>query len=122
MAKTTDDGRSRVLVAPHGARRLPPVTPGDILWHDFMEPIALTKYRLAHDIGVPPQRIGAIVNGKRSITADTDLRLCRYFGLSEGYWLRLQTAHDLEKARPEIAEELSRIVPRPMPDAIDEID
>ncbi len=90
-------------------------TPGDLLWHEFMEPLGLTKYRLAKEIGVPPQRIGAIINGKRSITADTCLRLCRYFGLSEGYWLRCQNLHDLEKARREIFDELNAIVPRPAP-------
>ena len=94
------------------AKRLPPSTPGDLLWHDFMEPLGLTKYRLAKDIGVPPQRIGQIIAGKRSITADTCLRLCRYFGLSDGFWLRAQAAHDLREARLDIAEELDRIVPR----------
>ena len=102
------------MVATARARRAP-VTPGQLLWHDFMEPIGLTKYRLAKEIGVPPQRIGAIINGKRSISADTCLRLCRYFGLSEGYWLRCQNLHDLEKARREIADELEAIVPRPVP-------
>ena len=90
-------------------------TPGDLLWHEFMEPLGLTKYRLAKEIGVPPQRIGAIINGKRSITADTCLRLCRYFGLSEGYWLRAQNHSDLRRAKLAIADELDAIVPRPAP-------
>ena len=68
-------------------RPVRPVSPGEMLEEEFLEPLGLTKYRLAKDIGVPPQRIGDIVAGKRAITADTDLRLCRYFGLSDGWWL-----------------------------------
>jgi len=68
-------------------RTVPPVSPGEMLDEEFLKPLGLTKYRLAKDIGVPPQRIGDIVAGKRAITADTDLRLCRYFGLSDGGWL-----------------------------------
>ncbi|MBU6213758.1 MAG: HigA family addiction module antidote protein [Actinomycetales bacterium] len=98
-----------------GEKRRASVTPGELLWHEFMEPIGLTKYRVAKEIGVPPQRIGAIINGKRSITADTCLRLCRYFGLSEGYFLRAQIAHDLQEARLDIMDELDRIVPLPAP-------
>jgi len=71
----------------------------------------LTKYRLAKDIGVPAQRIGHTVAGKRAITADTDLRLCRFFGLSNGYWLRAQVAHDTEIARETLADELKKIKP-----------
>ena len=66
--------------------------PGDILKHEFLETTGLSQNRLAHAIGVPPNRIHAIVSGARSITADTDLRLCRFFGLSEGYFLRLQNS------------------------------
>lgn len=69
------------------ARVLDPVTPGELLWEEFMSPMGLSRYRLGKEIGVPAQRIGDIVNGKRAITADTDLRLCRFFGLSNGYWL-----------------------------------
>jgi addiction module HigA family antidote len=90
---------------------LDPVTPGEILLEEFLAPLGITKYRLAKDIGVPPQRIGEIVAGRRSITADTDLRLCRYFGLSNGYWLRAQAAHDTEIALQALAEELARIKP-----------
>ena len=68
-------------------RTVPPVSPGEMLDEEFLKPLGLTKYRLAKDIGVPPQRIGDIVAGKRAITADTDLRLCRYFGLSDGWWV-----------------------------------
>lgn len=91
--------------------KLPPVTPGQLLWEDFLVPMGISRYRLAKDIGVPAQRIGDIVAGKRSITADTDLRLCKYFGLSEGYWLRAQVLADLEETKTMIEEELERIIP-----------
>ncbi len=71
-------------------KMLNPVSPGEMLKEEFLEPLGMTMYRLAKEIGVPAQRIGDIVAGKRSITADTDLRLCRFFGLSDGWWLRLQ--------------------------------
>jgi addiction module HigA family antidote len=67
-----------------------PVTPGELLNEEFLLPLGITKYRLAKEIGVPAQRIGEIVAGRRAITADTDLRLCKYFGLSTCYWLRVQ--------------------------------
>jgi addiction module HigA family antidote len=88
-----------------------PVTPGEMLDEEFLKPLGLTKYRLAKDIGVPPQRIGDIVAGKRSITADTDLRLCKYFGLSDGWWLRGQANYDTAMAREAMGEELARILP-----------
>jgi addiction module HigA family antidote len=69
-------------------RTIAPVTPGEMLEEEFSKPLGLTKYRLARDTGVPRQRIGDIVSGKRAITADTDLRQYRYFGLSDGWWLR----------------------------------
>ena len=93
------------------AKQLAPVTPGDILAEDFLGPMGITKYRLAKEIDVPPQRIGDIVAGKRSITADTDLRLCKFFGLSEGYWLRAQVAYDIEVARRSLKPQLARIQP-----------
>ena len=71
-------------------KMLNPVSPVEMLMEEFLEPLGMTIYRLAKEIGVPAQRIGDIVAGKRSITADTDLRLCRFFGLSDGWWLRLQ--------------------------------
>ena len=92
-------------------RKLPPVTPGELLWEEFLSPMGITKYRLAKEIHVPPQRIGDIVAGRRSITADTDLRLCRFFGLSDGYWLRAQVAHDTEVARDALADEIASIRP-----------
>ena len=93
------------------ARVLVPVTPGELLWEEFMSPMGLTRYRLAKEIDVPAQRIGDIVNGKRAITADTDLRLCRFFGLSDGYWLRAQTAYEIEVAQRELAPVLKKIKP-----------
>jgi addiction module HigA family antidote len=80
-----------------------------MLDEEFLNPLGLTKYRLAKDIGVPPQRIGDIVAGKRAITADTDLRLCRYFGLSDGWFLRGQASYDTAMAREALSEELDRI-------------
>ena len=90
-------------------RTMPPVSPGEMLAEEFLMPLGLTKYRLAKDIGMPPQRIGDIVAGKRAVTADTDLQLCRYFGLSDGWWLRGQAAHDTAIARDAMSVELSRI-------------
>jgi addiction module HigA family antidote len=78
--------------------KLKAVTPGELLLNEFLIPMELSQYRLAKEIGVPPQRIGEIVGGQRSVTADTDLRLCRFFGLSNGYWLRAQAAYDTEVA------------------------
>lgn len=92
-------------------RDIPPVTPGEMLDEEFLKPLGLTKYRLAKDIGVPAQRIGDIVAGKRSITADTDLRLCKYFGLSDGWWLRGQANYDTAMAREVMGEELAKIRP-----------
>ena len=92
-------------------RKLKSVTPGELLWEEFLLPLGITKYRVAKEIGVPAQRIGEIVAGRRAITADTDLRLCRFFGLANGYWLRAQAAHDTEVAAKAIAAELKRIKP-----------
>ena len=86
-----------------------PVSSGEMLEEEFLKPLGLTKYRLAKDIGVSPQRIGDIVAGKRAITADTDLRLCRYFGLSDGWWLRGQANYDMAVARESMGEALARI-------------
>jgi addiction module HigA family antidote len=92
-------------------RKLKPVTPGELLLEEFLRPLAISRYRLAKEIGVPAQRIGDIVAGKRAITADTDLRLCRFFGLSNGYWLRAQAAHDTEVAERSLGPVLARIKP-----------
>ena len=88
-----------------------PVTPGELLEEELLKPLGISKYRLAKEIGVPAQRIGEIVAGRRAITADTDLRLCRYFGFSNGYWLRAQAAYDTEIALQTLAEELANIQP-----------
>ncbi len=82
-----------------------------MLDEEFLKPLGLTKYRLAKSIDVPAQRIDDIVAGKRGITAETDLRLCRFFGLSEGWWLRLQGSHDTAIARRKIGKALEKIVP-----------
>ena len=90
-------------------RTVAPVSPGEMLEEEFLKPLGLSKYRLAKDIGVPPQRIGDIVAGKRAVTADTDLRLCRYFGMSDGWWLRGQAAYDTAMARQTMGATLARI-------------
>ncbi|MEI6667561.1 MAG: HigA family addiction module antitoxin [Acidobacteriota bacterium] len=91
--------------------KLKPVTPGELLRHEFLAPMGISNYRLAKEIGVPAQRIGEIVAGRRVVTADTDLRLCRFFGLSNGYWLRAQAAHDTEVAEGVLAKTLQKIKP-----------
>lgn len=90
-------------------RRLKPVTPGELLLEEFLKPLGISQYRLAKEICVPAQRIGEIVKGNRAITADTDLRLCRFFGLSNGYWLRAQAAHDIEVAERALGMKLTKI-------------
>ena len=85
--------------------------PGDILKQEFLNEIGLSQNRLARAIGVSGNRIHGIVRGKRDVTADTDLRLCKFFGLSEGYFLRLQNAHDTLEAKRHIASEIARIKP-----------
>jgi antitoxin HigA-1 len=90
-------------------RNIPPVSPGEMLEEEFLKPLALTKYRIAKDIGVPAQRIGEIIAGRRSITADTDLRLCRYFGLSDGWFLRGQAQYDMIVTREEMRDALKKI-------------
>jgi addiction module HigA family antidote len=89
--------------------RLAPVTPGELLQEEFLEPLGISQYRLAKAIGVPASRISEIITGQRAITADTDLRLCRVLGLSPGYWLRAQAAHDTEVASALQEEDLERI-------------
>lgn len=91
--------------------KLEPITPGELLSEEFLTPMGISQYRLAKEIDVPAQRISEIVSGKRSVTADTDLRLCRFFGLSSGYWLRAQAAHDTEVAERELGSVLKRIKP-----------
>ncbi len=92
-------------------RNIDAVTPGELLKEEFLEPMGISQYRLAKEIGVPAQRIGQIIAGKRAISVDTDLRLCRFFGLSNGYWLRAQAAFDTEVAEEALEEQLKSIRP-----------
>ena len=88
--------------------------PGEILNQEFLQPLGLSQYRLAKEIGVPPRRINEIVLGKRAVTTDTDLRLCRFFGMSESFWSGLQTDYDREMLKPELAQALRQIRPWPV--------
>lgn len=90
--------------------KLPPIHPGEILLEEFLKPMGISQYQLAKDIGVPSRRINEIVHGKRAITPDTALRLSRYFGLSEPFWLNLQTRYDLETEKDKLADRLVREV------------
>jgi antitoxin HigA-1 len=89
---------------------LSPIHPGEVLLEDFMKPLGLTQYRLAHDIGVTPIRISQIVNGQRSISVDTAMRLARYFSTSAAVWLRLQVRYDLEVAQGQLSDRINREV------------
>ena len=91
--------------------KLDSVSPGELLLEEFLKPLEISQYRLAKEIEVPAQRISEIVAGKRAISADTDLRLCRFFGLTRGYWLRAQAAFDTEIAEREMDAILQRIKP-----------
>ncbi|MFO7484207.1 HigA family addiction module antitoxin [Oceanibaculum nanhaiense] len=108
--------KSSTTIAAEAARDalgdlLPNPHPGVILLQEFLEPMGLSQTRLAKAVGVPPRRINEIVLGKRGVSADTDLRLARYFGLSEGFWMGLQADHDLMERRREIAREIAAITP-----------
>ena len=92
-------------------QKLPPIHPGEILLEEFLKPLGLSQYRLAHDIGVSPRRINEIVHGKRAITANTALRLARYFGTTAQFWLNLQTRYDLETERDRPADRLLQEIP-----------
>lgn len=92
------------------AKRLAPVHPGEVLLEDFLVPLGLTQYALARGLNVPPRRINEIVHAKRAITADTALRLGRFFGTSERFWLNLQTIYDLEIERERLRTRLPREV------------
>jgi len=89
---------------------LPPIHPGEILMEEFMKPMGISQYRLAKDISVPPRRINEIVHGKRAITPDTALRLSRYFGLSERFWVNLQARYDLEIEKDRLQDRLDNEV------------
>ena len=91
-------------------KKLPPIHPGEILLEEFLKPLGLSQYRLAKDISVPVRRINEIVLGKRAITPDTALRLSRYFGLSDQFWINLQSRYDLEVEKDRMAGRLEREV------------
>lgn len=92
--------------------KMPPVHPGEILLEDFMKPLGITQYRLAKEINVYPRRVNEIVHGKRAITADTALRLARFFSTSAEVWMNLQSHYDLELARDQVEEQI-RVEVRP---------
>lgn len=92
------------------AEKLLPVHPGEILLEEFMKPYAMSQYRLSKDIGVHPRRINQIVHGNRAVTADTALRLSRYFGTSERFWMNLQNRYDLEVEKDRLGDRLEREV------------
>ncbi len=91
-------------------KKLPPIHPGEILIEEFLKPMGISQYRLAKDISVPPRRINEIVHGKRAITADTALRLGRFFGMSPQFWLNFQTRYDLEVTENLLANRLDKEV------------
>ena len=90
--------------------KLPPVHPGEILLEEFLKPLGISQYRVSKDIGVQARRINEIVHGKRAVTADTALRLARYFGTSEGFWMNLQSHYDLELAKDRLGDRLAKEV------------
>lgn len=90
--------------------KMAPIHPGEVLMEDFLVPLGLSQFRLARDLSVPPRRINEIVHGKRAITADTALRLARYFGMSEQFWLNLQSRYDLEVERDRLGPRLEEEV------------
>lgn len=90
-------------------KKLKNIHPGEILWEEFLKPMKISQNSLARDMGVPPRRINEIIHAKRGITADTDLRLARALGTSEGFWLGLQADYDLEEKRKSIRKQLIRI-------------
>ena len=92
------------------AKRLRPIHPGEILLEEFLEPMGISQYRIAKDVGVPARRINEIVHGNRAISADTALRLAKYFGTSERFWLNLQTRYDLEVEKDRLGDRLEREV------------
>lgn len=91
-------------------REIPPIHPGEILHEEYLKPMGISQYRLAKDISVDPRRINEIIHGQRSITADTALRLARYFGTSERFWLNLQSRYDLELQKMELGDRLEKEV------------
>ncbi len=91
-------------------QKLPPIHPGEILMEEFLKPMGISQYKLAKDISVPARRVNEIVHGKRSITPDTALRLSRFFGLSERFWINLQARYDLEMEKDRLMNRLDKEV------------
>jgi addiction module HigA family antidote len=89
--------------------RLPNIHPGEVLLEEFLKPMGISQNKIARDIGVPPRRINEIVQGKRAVTADTALRLAKYFDMSESFWMGLQADYDLENVRKDLGKRLDRI-------------
>ncbi len=98
-------------------RRVPYPHPGEILMEEFLKPMAITQYRLAKELGVTQRRIGEIVTGTRGVTADTGLRLSRFFGMSDGFWIGLQADYDRELTKQAMSETLAAIKPWAPPSA-----
>jgi antitoxin HigA-1 len=111
-----------IIIEHMKTKKLPPIHPGEILLHDFMEPLGLSQTALAKSLGVPPIRINHIIRGRRSVTADTALRLSRYFGTRPAWWLDLQTHYDLALAADETEEQIASKVSRcpwmPLPESV----
>jgi addiction module HigA family antidote len=103
-SSTTTEGENQM-------RKVPYPHPGEILLEEFLKPMGITQYRLAKEIGVPQRRIGEIVAGARAVTADTGLRLSRFFGMSEGFWIGLQMDYDAARAKDVLAKTLAKIKP-----------
>ncbi len=99
-----------IKVAEMNAKKLPPIHPGEILLEEFLKPMDISQYRLAKAVSVPARRINEIVHGKRSVTADTALRLSLFFGMSDRFWLNLQTKYDLEVEKDRLGSRLKREV------------
>ena len=94
------------------SERLNNVHPGEVLLEEFLKPMGISQYRLARDIGISPMRVSEIVRGKRAVTADTALRLARYFGTSVKFWMGLQDDYEVERARQVLGDRLDQVVPR----------
>lgn len=104
--------RSQITTRKLQGSKLPPIHPGEVLFEEFLKPFGISQYRLAKEIRVPPRRINEIIHGMRAITADTALRLARYFGTSAAFWLNLQTRYDLEVQRDKLGRRIEREIPR----------
>jgi antitoxin HigA-1 len=110
VTPTTSKSSTTIEEIPMSKRDFPPIHPGEILLAEFLEPLAISQYRLAKDIGVTPRRINEIVHGRRAITADTALRLGRYFNMEAQFWLNLQSHYDMEVALESLGDRLEKEV------------